>query len=81
MGSNAFGNPLTDLKIMAAIPDVARDRKGVNKVVGQFGKFNHDAALSIAAALEKHVSGPAFPARQREAAILTIRTAAMKQIR
>ena len=81
MGSSAFGNPLTDLKIMAAIPDVARDRKGVNKVVGTFGKFNHAAALKIADALEKHVSGPAFPARQREAAILTIRTAAVRHIR
>ena len=66
---------------MAAIPDVAKDRQGVNEVVGQFRKFNRAAALKIADALEKHVSGPAFPARQREAAILTIRTAAMKQIR
>ena len=81
MGSKEFGNPLTDLKIISAIPNVATDMNGVNSIISQIGMFNRLAALSITRELENHVNTRAFPAKQREIAIQTIRTAAAKQIR
>ncbi len=81
MGNKVFGNPLTDLRIITAIPDVVTNRKGVNKIVGHFGKFNRNAVLKLATALEKQVSGPAFPVKQREAAVQHIRAAKIKQMR